>query len=153
MTHLHNFSPPAIASTSCHQRNSNLGHRFVFIFYLLASLFSLLGSLGLVYSADFKYFVLQWNCLCGCGDREMLIQLFFNTNPPLDPNSLPIALCKGKRTFTSHPISQFVSYGHFDHSVFGKFSEAVLKFGLRRCHSDHSVFSHTYTWGKILLIV
>ena len=26
---------------------------------------------------------------------------------------------------------------------FGKFSEVVLKFGLQRCHSDHSVFSHT----------
>ena len=36
--------------------------------------------------------------------------------------------------------------------MFGKFSEAVLKFGLRR-HSDHSVFSHTSTRGKILLIV
>ena len=71
---------------------------------------------------------------------------------PPDLDSLPIALCKDKHTFTSHPISQFVSYCHSDHSVFGKFSEAVLKFGLRR-HSDHSVFSHTSTRGKILLIV
>ena len=37
--------------------------------------------------------------------------------------------------------------------MFGKFSEAELKFGLRRCHSNHSVFSLTYTRGKILLIV
>ena len=73
----------------------------------------------------------------------MLIQLFFNTNPPLDPDSLPIALCKGKRTFTSQPISQFVSYGHFDPSMFSKFSEAELKFGLQCCRSDHSMFSHT----------
>ena len=29
----------------------------------------------------------------------------------------------------------------------------MLKFGLRRCHSDHSVFSHTFDRGKILLIV
>ena len=29
----------------------------------------------------------------------------------------------------------------------------MLKFGLRRCHSDHSVFSHTSDRGKILLIV
>ena len=29
----------------------------------------------------------------------------------------------------------------------------MLKFGLRRCHSDHSVFSHTSARGKILLIV
>ena len=29
----------------------------------------------------------------------------------------------------------------------------MLKFGLRRCHSDHSVFSHTSNRGKILLIV
>ena len=36
---------------------------------------------------------------------------------------------------------------------FGKFSEVVLKFGLRRCYSDHSVFSHTSDKGKILLIV
>ena len=36
---------------------------------------------------------------------------------------------------------------------FGKFSEVVLKFGLRRCHSDHSVFSYTFDRGKILLIV
>ena len=36
---------------------------------------------------------------------------------------------------------------------FGKFSEVVLKFGLRRCHSDHSVFSHTSDRGKIFLIV
>ena len=36
---------------------------------------------------------------------------------------------------------------------FGKFSEVVLKFGLRCCHSDHSVFSHASDKGKILLIV
>ena len=36
---------------------------------------------------------------------------------------------------------------------FGKFSEVVLKFGLRHCHSDHSVFSYTSDRGKILLIV
>ena len=36
---------------------------------------------------------------------------------------------------------------------FGKFSEVVLKFGLRRCYSDHFVFSHTSNRGKILLIV
>ena len=36
---------------------------------------------------------------------------------------------------------------------FGKFSEVVLKFGLRRCHFDQSVFSHTSDRGKILLIV
>ena len=36
---------------------------------------------------------------------------------------------------------------------FGKFSEVVLKFGLRRCHSDHSLFSHISDRGKILLIV
>ena len=36
---------------------------------------------------------------------------------------------------------------------FGKFSEVVLKFRLRRCHSDHFVFSHTSAKGKILLIV
>ena len=29
----------------------------------------------------------------------------------------------------------------------------MLKFGLRRCHSYHSVFSHTSARGKILLIV
>ena len=29
----------------------------------------------------------------------------------------------------------------------------MLKFGLRHCHSDHSVFSHTSDRGKILLIV
>ena len=29
----------------------------------------------------------------------------------------------------------------------------MLKFGLRRCHFDHSMFSHTSTRGKILLIV
>ena len=45
MTHLHNFSPPAVTPTSCRRRNSNLGYRFVFIFYLLASPCSLLGSL------------------------------------------------------------------------------------------------------------
>ena len=27
---------------------------------------------------------------------------------------------------------------------FGKFNEVVLKFGLRRCHFDYSVFSHTF---------
>ena len=27
------------------------------------------------------------------------------SDPPLDPASLPIALCKGKRSCTSHPIS------------------------------------------------
>ena len=29
----------------------------------------------------------------------------------------------------------------------------MLKFGLRHCHFDHSMFSHTSTRGKILLIV
>ena len=37
--------------------------------------------------------------------------------------------------------------------MFSKFSEAELKFGLRCCHSDHSMFSHTSTSGKILLII
>ena len=36
---------------------------------------------------------------------------------------------------------------------FGKFSEVVSKFGLRRSHSDHFVFSHASDRGKILLIV
>ena len=36
---------------------------------------------------------------------------------------------------------------------FGKFNDVVLKFGLRRCHSNHFVFSHTSDRGKILLIV
>ena len=36
---------------------------------------------------------------------------------------------------------------------FGKFSDAVLLFGMRRCHSDHSVFSLTSDRGKVLLIV
>ena len=31
---------------------------------------------------------------------------------PLDFNSLPIALRKGKRSYTFHPISSFVSYEH-----------------------------------------
>ena len=36
---------------------------------------------------------------------------------------------------------------------FGKFSEVVLKFRLRRCHSNHFVFSHASDREKILLIV
>ena len=36
---------------------------------------------------------------------------------------------------------------------FGNFSEVVLKFSLRCCHSDHFVFSCTSARGKILLIV
>ena len=43
------------------------------------------------------------------------------SNPPSDPTpdpaSLPIALHKGKRSYNSHPISQFVSYGHFSSSL------------------------------------
>lgn len=34
-----------------------------------------------------------------------------------DPASLPIALHKGKHSCTSHPISQFVSYGHLSSSL------------------------------------
>ena len=68
VTHLHIFSPPAVAPTSHGRWNSSLGYQSVFIFYSLASLCSLLGSLGLVYSAEFKCFV---------GDRGMLIQLLF----------------------------------------------------------------------------
>ena len=41
----------------------------------------------------------------------------------------------------------------FSKAWFGKFSEAMLKFGLQRCHPVHSVFSHTFARGKILLIV
>ena len=36
---------------------------------------------------------------------------------------------------------------------FGKFSDAVLRFGMRCSESDHSVFSHTSEKGKALLIV
>src|SRR5258707_13654314 len=36
---------------------------------------------------------------------------------------------------------------------FGKFSDAVLRFGMKRCHSDHSVFSLASDQGRILLIV
>ena len=39
------------------------------------------------------------------------------SDPTPDPASLPIALHKGKRSYTSHPISQFVSYGHFSSSL------------------------------------
>ena len=43
------------------------------------------------------------------------------STPPSDPNpdpaSLPIALRKGKRSCTSHPISQFVSNGHLSSSL------------------------------------
>ena len=31
---------------------------------------------------------------------------------------------------------------------FGKFSEIGLKFGLRRCHFDHFVFSHIYLYKR-----
>ena len=36
---------------------------------------------------------------------------------------------------------------------FGKFSEAVVQFGMQHCQYDHYVFSHTSERGKILLIV
>ena len=39
------------------------------------------------------------------------------SDPPPDPNSLLIAICKGKRTYISHPISHFVSYGHLSSSL------------------------------------
>ena len=39
------------------------------------------------------------------------------SDPLLDPTSLPIALRKGKHSCTSHPISQFVSYGHLSSSL------------------------------------
>ena len=38
------------------------------------------------------------------------------SDPTPDPASLPIALRKGKRSCTFHPISQFVSYGHLSPS-------------------------------------
>ena len=30
----------------------------------------------LVYSAEFKYFILLWNCLCGCGDQRNVDSTF-----------------------------------------------------------------------------
>ena len=36
---------------------------------------------------------------------------------------------------------------------FGKFSEAVLEFGLQRCETDHSVFHLHSSAGYILLVV
>jgi len=36
---------------------------------------------------------------------------------------------------------------------FGKFNKAMLKFGLQCCHSDHSMFSHTFKRKMILLIL
>ena len=40
------------------------------------------------------------------------------SDPTPDPASLPIALRKGKHSCTSHPISQFVSYGHLSPSLY-----------------------------------
>ena len=40
------------------------------------------------------------------------------SDPTPDPASLPIALRKGKCSCTSHPISQFVSYGHLSPSLY-----------------------------------
>ena len=44
------------------------------------------------------------------------------STPPSDPTlnlaSFPIALRKGKHSCTSHPISQFVSYGHLSPSLY-----------------------------------
>jgi len=39
------------------------------------------------------------------------------------------------------------------HAWFGKFSDAVIKFGLKRCQVDHSVFSSVSLAGCILLVV
>ena len=39
------------------------------------------------------------------------------SDPTPDPTSLPIALRKRKRSCISHPISQFVSYGHLSSSL------------------------------------
>jgi len=41
----------------------------------------------------------------------------------------------------------------FPKAWFGRFSEAMLKFGLQCCYPVHSVFSHIFARGKILLIV
>ena len=40
------------------------------------------------------------------------------SDPTPDPAALPIALHKGKCSYTSHPISQFVSYGHLSLSLY-----------------------------------
>ena len=39
------------------------------------------------------------------------------SSTPINPNDLPIALCKGKLSCTSHPIALFVSSDHLSHSL------------------------------------
>ena len=61
------------------------------------------------------------------------------SDPPLDLGSLPIALGKVKHSCTSHPISQFVSYGHLSSSLHAFTSSlnstVVPKFVRRLCPS------------------
>ena len=42
-----------------------------------------------------------------------------------------------------HKAIYGLSLKQYPRAWFGKFNEIVLKFGLQRCHFDHSMFSHT----------
>ena len=47
-----------------------------------------------------------------------------------------------------HKAIYGLSLKQYPRAWFGKFNEIVLKFGLQRCHFDHSVFSHIYLYKR-----
>ena len=76
-------------------------------------------------------------------------------NPDPDP---PIATRKGTRSCVGRPVDRYTLYSGLSDCLctrawFGKFSDAVIKFGLKRCQVDHSVFSSVSSAGCILLVV
>ena len=88
------------------------------------------------------------------------------STPPIDPTpnlaSLLIALRKGKRSCTSHPISQFVSYGHLSSSLQAfttslnstvvpkSVQEAMSIFGWKSAmEAEMSALSKNATWSLV----
>ena len=86
------------------------------------------------------------------------------SDPPPSASDLPIALRKGKRTCTSHPISNFVSYNHFS-PTFSSFvaslstvslpkstAEALSHSGWRQAMEDEMLaLRETGTWELVSL--
>ena len=64
----------------------------------------------------------------------------------------PGFVARGERSLVCRLRKSLYGLQQSSRAWFGKFSD-VLQFGMRHCHSDHSVFPLTSDRGKVLLIV
>ena len=54
----------------------------------------------------------------------------------------PGFVAQGESSLVCRPRKALYGLKQSLRAWFSKFSDSILQFGMRRCHSDHSVFSH-----------